>query len=74
MSLHQIRYSYASGYKSKRGAESALEDMLGDEFTLSEDPQVESYLIKMAGTGESVKRWRISLNDTAATDYLQKRA
>lgn len=74
MSLHQVRYSYAHGFKSKRGAESALEDMLGDEISLGDDPQIESYLATMKGTGETVTRWRISLADTAATDYLQKKA
>lgn len=74
MSLHQIRYSYASGFKSRAGAESALEDMLGDEISLSDDPMIESYHVTMKGTGETVTRWRISLVDTGATFYLQNRA
>ncbi len=74
MSLHQIRFSYAHGYKSRAAAEAAIEDMLGDEISLSEDPRVESYLVTMKGTGETVTRWRISLVDLMAEHYLKKGA
>lgn len=61
MSLHPVRYSYASGFKTRGAAESAIEDAYGEgEISLCEDPIVESY-ISVSGK----RAYRISLIDTS---------
>ena len=74
MSLHEMRYSYASGFKSRKAAESAIDDMMGDEIALSDKPEVEPYHVTMKGTGETVTRYRISLIDSETQEKMQKRA
>jgi len=65
MSLHQVRYSWAYGYKSRQAAEDAIDSAYADgEVSLCEDPRAESY-IAVNGT----RAWRISLIDTALTNY-----
>jgi uncharacterized protein len=65
MSLHQARYSWAYGYKSRQSAEDAIEDAYANgEVSLCEDPQAESYI-----SVNGIRAWRISLIDTALTKY-----
>ena len=59
MSLHQLRYSWAHGYASRREAEDALEDACAEgKLSLCDNPKTESYI-----AGNGTRAWRISLAD-----------
>lgn len=73
MRLHESRYSYATGFRTRIEAESAIDSMMQEaRISLDDNPRVESYSRPMP-SGDSVIRWRVSLADRKAPGVADKR-